>query len=200
MSVEREADLVEHLVDRQVVHSSKYLTFVRDTIADPEGGHHEREVVLHPGAVTVVAVLAGGRVLLVRQYRHPAGKALLELPAGTLDRLADGSLEDPLVAAQRELFEETGHRAANWRWLASFWTAPGFATERMTLFLATGVSADPSHTGPEPDERLIVETLPYAELVARARRGEIDDAKTLIGIYELDALVRAGEIREIRAS
>jgi len=191
---ERDSDLVEELVDRQVVHSSKYLTFVHDTIADGDGTRHTREIVIHPGAVTVVAVLPDGRLLLVRQYRHAAGKVMLELPAGTLDRTADGSLEEPLDAAQRELSEETGHRAARWRRLASFWTAPGFATERMTLFLATDVTADPSHVGPDPDERLIVEPLSFAEAMARVRRDEIDDAKTLVGLYALDALVRGGEI------
>ena len=76
MPSERESDLVETLVDRQVVHSSKYLTFAHDTIADAAGRQHTREVVLHPGAVTVAAVLPDGRVLLVRQYRHAAGKVM----------------------------------------------------------------------------------------------------------------------------
>lgn len=194
MPVERESDLIERLVERQVVRSSKYLTFVSDSIEAPDGRKHQREVVLHPGAVTVVAILSNGRVLLVRQYRHAAGKVLLELPAGTLDRLDDGSIEDPLDAARRELSEETGHRAASWRRLAGFWTAPGFASEHMTLFLATDLTADPDHAGPDPDERLLVEALTLPELRARVERDEIEDAKTLIGVFWLDALVRSGEV------
>lgn len=198
MAVEHDSELIERLVERQVVHSGNYLTFVHDTVELADGTVREREVVLHPGAVTVVAVLGDGRVLLVRQYRHPADKVMLELPAGTLDRLADGSLEDPLHAAQRELSEETGYRADKWRLLARFWTAPGFATEHMTLYLATGLRADPSHAGPDPDERLFVEAQPLAELMARVQRAEIDDAKSLVGLYALDALARAGEIAELR--
>lgn len=200
MPSERDKALIEHLVDRQVVHSSKYLTFVRDTVSDADGERHVRDIVIHPGAVTVVAVLPNGNVLLVRQYRHAADRVLLELPAGTLDRQPDGALEEALPAAQRELLEETGHRASSWRELASFYTAPGFATERMTLFLATGLSRDLEHAGPQPDERLEVETMPFAELLEQARRGDINDAKTLVGIYVVEGLARAGEIAELRAS
>jgi ADP-ribose pyrophosphatase len=170
------------------------MTFVSDTIEAPDGRRHQREIVFHPGAVTVVAILPDGRVLLVRQYRHAAGRVLLELPAGTLDRQDDGSIEDPLDAARRELSEETGYRAASWRRLAGFWTAPGFASEHMTLFLATDLSADPDHGGPDPDERLLVETLTLPELRERVEHDEIEDAKTIIGVLWLDALVRSGEV------
>jgi ADP-ribose pyrophosphatase len=194
MPVERESDLSERLVDRQVVRKSNYMTVVADTIETPDGRKHERDVVLHPGAVTVVAILPDGRVLLVRQYRHAAGRILLELPAGTLDRLEDGSIEDPAVAGPRELSEETGYRAATWRRLGGFWTAPGFASEHMTLYLATDLTPDPDHTGPDPDERLLVEAHSLPELLARVVADEIHEAKTLIGILWLDALVRSGEV------
>lgn len=131
MPPERESELIERLVRREVLSGGTYLTYARDAVADQDGQEHERDVVLHPGAVTVVALLPDRRMLLVRQYRHPAGEVLLELPAGTLDRHDGGGTEDPLAAAKRELFEETGHRAANWRRLAEFYTAPGFATEKM---------------------------------------------------------------------
>lgn len=194
MAAERESDLTERLVERQVVRKSNYMTSVVDTIETPDGRKHERDVVLHPGAVAVVAILPDGRILLVRQYRHAAGTVLVELPAGTLDRLADGSIEDPAVAGPRELSEETGYRAANWRRLGAFWTAPGFASERMTLYLATDLTPDPDHHGPDPDERLLVESLTLPELLARVEKDEIHDAKTLIGVLWLDALVRSGEV------
>jgi ADP-ribose pyrophosphatase len=147
--------------------------------------------------VTVVAVLSDRRILLVRQYRHAAGETILELPAGTLDILGDGSVEQPLPAAQRELFEETGHRAGSWRKLAEFFTAPGFASELMHLFLATDVTADPTHTGPQEDERLELEILPFEEALTMAESGQIRDAKTLVGLYAVERLAREGEVREL---
>ena len=190
-------DLTERLVDRQVVHQGNYMTFARDTVIDSDEGTHFRDVVLHPGAVTIVAITDDRQVLLVRQYRHAAGEALLELPAGTLDRQPDGSLEDRLAAAKRELTEETGYRAATWRELATFFTAPGFASELMTMFLATGLSADPAYKGADPDERLKLETLSFAEALALAKSDQMRDAKTIIGLFEVDALARAGEVPEL---
>jgi ADP-ribose pyrophosphatase len=190
-------DLTERLVDRQVVHRGTYMTFTRDTVLDAEGAQHTRDVVLHPGAVTIVAILPDRRLLLVRQYRHAAGEALLELPAGTLDRQPDGSLEERLPAAKRELTEETGYRAGQWRELAAFFTAPGFASELMTMFLATDVSPDPAYRGPDPDERLILEPIPFDDMLALAHSAQIRDAKTLLGLYLVDALARAGEVPEL---
>ncbi len=198
MDSKREIELDERLVDRQVVHTGTYMTFTRDTVLDPEGKTHTRDIVLHPGAVTVVAILADRRLVLVRQYRHAAGEALLELPAGTLDRQPDDSMEEPLLAAKRELREETGYRADSWRDLGTFFTAPGFASELMTLFLATDVTPDPTHTGPDPDERLNVELLPFDEALALAHSGGLRDAKTIIGVLLADALARSGEIPELR--
>ena len=195
MPIERESDLVEKLVERQVVRESNYMQVVVDTIETSDGQRRERDVVLHPGAVAVIGIRPDGRILVVRQYRHAAGRVLLELPAGTLDRLDDGSVEDPAVAGPRELFEETGYTAQSWRRLGAFWTAPGFASEHMTLFLATDLTDDPSHQGPQPDERLLVEAYTLPELLARAGADEIHDAKTLLGIFWLDALARSGEVK-----
>jgi ADP-ribose pyrophosphatase len=194
MPIERESDLVERLVERQVVRQSNYMQVVVDKIETSDGTRRERDVVLHPGAVAIVAVLPDSRILLVRQFRHAAGTVLLELPAGTLDRLGDGTIEDPAVAGPRELGEETGYTAGSWRRLGGFWTAPGFASEHMTLYLATDLTADPNHRGPDPDERLLVEALTLPELLARVERDEIHDAKTLIGVLWLDSLVRSGEV------
>ena len=135
-----EADpLTETVVASREIHRGRYLNLRIDTIERLDGTRHDREVVGHPGAIAVVALDDENRVLLVRQWRLPAGGPLLEIPAGTLDRHADGSVEDPALAAPRELEEETGYRAARWEPLGSFWTAPGFATELMHLYLATGL-------------------------------------------------------------
>jgi len=197
MPFERDEDLIEQLVDRQVLTGGTYLTFARDTIVTPDGVQRGRDIVLHPGAVTVVALLPDRHVLLVRQYRHPAGEILLELPAGTLDIMDDGSTEDPLIAGKRELFEETGHRAQNWTKIGEFFTAPGFATELMHMYLATDVAPDPSHEGPDEDERLFIETMSFDEALTWADNGTIRDAKTLAGLYLVDRLARAGKIKEL---
>lgn len=197
MPAERDRDLVEKLVDRQVLPGGTYLAFARDTVMTSDGLERHRDVVLHPGAVTVVCLLADRRVLLVRQYRHPSGEVLLELPAGTLDILGDGSTEEPLPAAERELFEETGHRAGSWRKLAEFFTAPGFASELMHLYLATEASADPAYEGPDEDERLEIEEMSFDQALTLAENGTIRDAKTLIGLYLVERLARAGQIPEL---
>jgi ADP-ribose diphosphatase len=128
-------------------------------------------------------------VLLVRQYRIAVDEALLEIPAGTLDVAADGSVEDPDVAAPRELEEETGMRAGSWRRIARFFTAPGFASEEMHLYLATDLRpADADRLGPDEDERLLLERLPWREAVAAAERGELRDGKTLVALFWLARL------------
>jgi ADP-ribose pyrophosphatase len=186
--------LEERVVESNVVHRGRYLEFRVDTIEHADGSRATRDVVGHPGAVTVIALDDDGRLLLVRQWRIPAGRAMLELPAGTLD-VHDGVTEDPDRAARRELEEETGRRATTWRRLASFWTAPGFASELMHLYLATGlegVDAD-DRLAPDEDERLELVHLPVDEALARIDDGGISDAKTILGIQWLDRLRRSGQ-------
>jgi ADP-ribose pyrophosphatase len=185
--------LLETTVERRVLHRGRFITFRLDTIEDAGGLRHTREVVEHPGAVCIVPVL-GEDVLMVRQFRTPIGRILLELPAGKLDRLPDGSIEDPNLAAPRELGEETGYAARAWRRLGSFWSAPGFTEERMHLFLATDLVAIEGYAGPEVDERLTVERLPWRDAVAMAGDGRIEDAKSLVGLLLLGRLADAGEL------
>jgi ADP-ribose pyrophosphatase len=136
-------------------------------------GDHEREIVEHPGSVAVVAVDRQQHVWLVRQFREPARRKLLELPAGVTE---DG--EEPLAGAQRELREECGLRGGSWSELGRFWTTPGFCRETMHLFLAEGV--EPGEPEPEGDEDVEVVRWPVAELGARL--AELEDAKTIAGL------------------
>jgi len=177
--------LEEQVVDTRLVHRGRYLDVRIDTIRRADGSTGTRDVVRHPGAVAVLALDEDSRLLLVRQWRIPAGRAMLEIPAGTLD-VHEGVTEDPDIAARRELEEETGSRASTWRRLASFWTAPGFATELMYLYLAEDLrDADEDRRGPDADERLELERVPWPEAVAMAERGEIADAKSLVGLFWL---------------
>lgn len=200
---EREADrasgdaaLHERLVDSRVLHRGRYLTFRVDRVQRADGSHATRDVCGHPGAVAVLALDDEDNILLVRQYRHPAGQVLLEIPAGTLDPAPDGDgVEDHAAAARRELEEETGYRAESWELLTSFWTAPGFATELMHLYLARGLrraedagDGDGDRRGPDEDERLHVVSLPWRVALAMAEAGEIHDAKTLVGLLWLSRL------------
>lgn len=186
--------LAERLVASELLHRGRFLEFRVDTVERADGGRARRDVAVHPGAAAIVALDAEERILLVRQYRHPAGQALLEIPAGTLDvDPVTGVVENPDDAARRELEEETGCRAATWERLTDFWTAPGFATERILLYLATDlVPAGPDRRAPDEDEALVQVRLPWREAVAAAERGEIRDAKSLVGILWLARRMEAG--------
>ncbi len=189
-----EDPLEEHVVERQVIHRGRYLEFRVDTIERADGTGGTRDVVGHPGAIAVIALDADRRLLMVRQWRIPAQQAMLEIPAGTLD-IHDGVTEDPDLAARRELEEETGHRATTWRKLSEFWTAPGFATELMHLYLATGIAgADgDDRLTPDEDERLELSHISIPDALAMVDAGEIRDAKTILGVLWVDRLARNGE-------
>ena len=181
--------LREKLISSEVIRQSRILEFRIDTVEAADGHRSTRDIAGHPGGVGVIAVDAEDRVLLVRQWRHATGGALLEIPAGTLDRPDDGSIEDHAGAAARELEEETGSVAGTWRYLGAFWTAPGFTSELMHLYVATDLrAADDGGLGPDEDERLELYPIPFREAVAMAERGEIRDAKSLIGLFWLDRL------------
>ncbi|OGO56902.1 MAG: hypothetical protein A2Z32_08580 [Chloroflexi bacterium RBG_16_69_14] len=184
------ADLVERVVESRVLHEGRYLTFRVDTIERTDGSRGTREIAGHPGAVAILAIDDEDQVLLVRQYRVAVGEALLEVPAGTLDVADDGSVEDPELAAPRELEEETGMRAGSWRLIARFYTAPGFASELMHLYLATDLRpADGERLTPDEDEHLLVERMPWRDAVAAAERGDLRDGKTLVALLWLARLL-----------
>jgi ADP-ribose pyrophosphatase len=149
-----------------------------DSFRLADGQLYERGFIDHPGAVVVVPVLPGDdgpRVLMLRQYRPALERTILELPAGT--READ---EPWLECAQRELREETGQRAATFVPLGEVWAAPGLTNERMALFLAEGLSADPLPM--DMDEEIVVEAHALAAVVAMALDGRLDDAKSVVGV------------------
>jgi ADP-ribose diphosphatase len=191
-----DADLREELIESRVLHRGRYLTFRVDKVRRTDGSFATRDVCGHPGAVAIIALDADENVLLVHQWRHPAGGVLLEIPAGTLDvDEVTGAVEDPAVAAPRELEEETGMRARSWRHVAAFWTAPGFATELMHLYFATDlVPADADRRGPDEDENLRLSTVPWRVAVAMAEAGEIRDAKSLVGLLWLARQMEHGNL------
>lgn len=152
-----------------------------DDVRMPDGGLASREIVEHPDAVAVVPVEADGTVVLLQQYRHPVRQTVLEVPAGKLD--VPG--EQPADAARRELAEEVGLAATSLIELVTFHNSSGWTDEATTIYLATDVCAVDSPAGfsPEAEEAdMEIVRLPLAELAARARRGELHDAKTLIGV------------------
>jgi len=147
-----------------------------DRAIDPDGFEIKRAIVQHGGSAVMMPVDDRGRILLVRQYRLPARQYMWELPAGRLD---EG--ETPLQAARRELAEETGFRATKWQKVAMFFPSPGFLAEKMTIFLATGLTAGAS--APMEDERIETRWFSPREVGQMIRAGKIIDAKTMIGFF-----------------
>jgi ADP-ribose pyrophosphatase len=178
-------DLRETVIGSEILHHGRLGDFRIDTVRFSDGRTSTREILGHPGAVAIVAIDPDDNVLFVRQWRTAAGRAMLEIPAGTLDIVdAAGTIEDPELAAPRELEEETGYRAGSWRKLAAFWTAPGFASELMHLYLATDLRpAHDNRLGPDEDERLELSRLPFGDALAAIDRGEICDAKSIVGLF-----------------
>lgn len=186
--------LRERLISSEVLRRSRILEFRIDTVEAADGHRSTRDIAAHPGGVCVVAIDPEVRVLFVRQWRHAAGRALLEIPAGTLDREPDGSIEEHAGAAARELEEETGSRAGAWRYLGAFYTAPGFTSELMHLYLATDLQ--PVHEGglaPDDDERLELHPVSFDEALAMVDRGELVDAKTITGLLWVARLRARGD-------
>jgi ADP-ribose pyrophosphatase len=156
------------------IYNGKVFDIRIDEIRDGDV-QYKREIVVHKGSAVVIPVFDDGTAALVRQYRHAAGKHLLEICAGTLN-----AGEDPQEGARRELEEEIGVTAGNMEKLCEFWVSPGFLTEKMHLYLATELTETQQNL--EGDEILTVERHPIGDLIKMVDNGEIEDAKTIIGI------------------
>jgi ADP-ribose pyrophosphatase len=170
--------LRETFVHGEQVFQGQFLDVRRDVVALPDGQHTTREYIVHPGAVMVVPLLDDGRLVMERQYRYPLARVMLEFPAGKID-----AGEAPFVCAQRELAEETGYRAGEWARAGLLHNAIAYSNEGIEVWFARGLKAGERRL--DDGEFLDLALHTAEEIDALAARGEITDAKTLIGLLWL---------------
>ncbi len=178
--------MAERTVTSRTGFSGRLLRLRVDTVALDDGRQTTREVVEHPGAVAMLP-WDGERVALVRQWRHATGRALLEVPAGTRE-----PGEEPLVTAKRELAEEVELAADAWVRGPAFFTAPGFCTEHLTVFLATGLR-EAAGAGHDPDEEIEVVRMTLGDALAAIDSGAIEDGKSIAALLWLSRRVDGGD-------
>jgi len=169
------------VLSSKTVFQGRVFSVASDRVQEPNGIVAQRDVVRHSGSVVILAVddlAAEPRVLLERQYRYAAEDYLWELPAGRID-----AGESPLAGARRELLEETGYRAKNWKRALFFYPSPGFVDETMTVYLARGLTAGPAQ--PEEDEFITCKLLPLSQVLNMILSGRIRDGKTIAGVLWL---------------
>jgi 8-oxo-dGTP pyrophosphatase MutT (NUDIX family) len=166
------------------IYTGRVIQLNVERVRLPNDAVADLEIIHHPGGAAVVAIDAEQRVCLLRQYRHAAGGWLWELPAGKIDHR-----EPPLETAHRELEEEAGVTAAEWRSLGDYFSSPGVFTEVVHLFLATQLT--PLAVRPEIHEVFEVHWRPLHEVVAMANDGELRDGKSLVGIFRAAALLQS---------
>jgi ADP-ribose diphosphatase len=157
------------------IFRGRIIRLVNKDLVLPNGRTTTFSIVEHPGAVAIVPVFENGDVILLRQFRPTIGEELLEIPAGTLE---EG--ETPLETARREIIEETGYRATKWKKIAEFYTAPGFCTELMHVFLAQGLS--PASAEADADEILKPVRMPVEKALELIRKNKVRDAKSIAGL------------------
>ena len=162
------------LSSRQVF-AGRIFSVRRDRVSEPGGVIAVRDIVVHPGSVVVLPIFPGGTLLLIRQYRHAARAFLWELVAGRVD-----AGESPVQAAYRELVEETGYTARRLRKLLEIFPSPGFVSERMWIFSASGLTRGAA--SPEDDERIVARRFSLAAAEQMIRRGTLRDAKSIAAI------------------
>ena len=176
------SDFTERKVTSRAAYRGRLLKVNEDEVTLPDGGTAFREYVVHPGAAIILPLFDDGSVLLERQYRYPVGQHFYELPAGKLE-----SDEASLETAKRELLEETGYVAGEWRELGRLHPCIGYSDEHIDFFLARKLE----FRGAQLDEGEFLETLrvPLAEGVNWIRRGRITDAKTILGLFWAEKLL-----------
>ena len=182
-----EPELRETQLSSREIFDGRILHVFEDTVRLPNGAAASREYLRHIGAVCVIPVLEDGSVLVERQYRYPVAQVLTEIPAGKLDTKD----EDHLLAAQRELREETGATAARWPSLGLFYPACAYSDEAIEMYLAQGLHFGERHL--DADEFLNVARVPLTELVEEVMAGRIPDAKTQIAILKADRLLNGAQ-------
>lgn len=176
----------EPTVSTQPIFEGKIISLQVDTVRLPDGNTATREIVRHPGAAAVLALM-DDKMLVVEQYRKPMEKFQVEIPAGKLD-----AGEDPMVAAARELEEETGYKAGKLRPLSAFYTSPGFADEKLYVYIAEELT--PGESKPDEDEYLNVSAITFEEAQQYIREERISDAKTVLAVYAWHIYRLTGEI------
>jgi ADP-ribose pyrophosphatase len=168
--------LREETIATETVFEGRIIRLQLDRVRLPDGQETTREIVRHPGAVAVLAVTQENKVILVRQFRKPCNEVLFEIPAGKLEKG-----EEPLACAKRELVEETGYTAEEWKFLHRFYTSPGFADEEIHLFMATGLTKGERRL--DGDEFLDILEVDRADVLRLLQEDRIHDAKTLVALY-----------------
>ena len=179
-------ELNEKVLSSERLFQGVILGLRRDTVQLPNGKTAFREVAEHPGGVAIVALTEEGEVMLVRQYRYPFGRKMLEIPAGKRE-----VGEPPFVTAQRELMEEVGAKAEKWYDLGTMLPSPGCYNEVVYIYMAEGLRF--SAPCPDEDEFLAIEKMPLTDLVALCLSGEVADAKTVVGTLKAHAFLAAGK-------
>lgn len=172
------SNLRETTIDSEDVFRGRLLHVKRDTVRLPDGSEATREYIVHPGAVMIVPHLPDGKLLFERQFRYPHHRVFIEFPAGKID-----SGEDPLATAKRELLEETGYAAARWAYVATMHPLITYSTEHIAIYAADELA----YVGARPDAGEFVETFGASleDALGWLERGEITDAKTMLGLLLL---------------
>lgn len=167
---------LEKRISSKRIYEGNVLNLRVDEVKVENGKTASREVVEHRGAAAIVPILESGDVILVRQYRYPIQSDLLEIPAGTLR-----ANEEPEACAMRELEEETGYRCREIAKMLECFVAPGYSTEKIHIFLAKGLTK--TQTKMDEDECIDIERVPFPEALGKIRKGEIRDAKSIVGLH-----------------
>ena len=174
--------LTEKKISNQCVYEGNFLHMYQDKIIMPDGKLSVREYVTHPGGVVIIPFLANGDLVLERQHRYPLHQNFYELPAGKIEHN-----EDPLASAKRELLEETGYIASEWRYITTLYPCIGYSNEKQMYFLAEGL--DLRGACPDDGENIEIFTLSFSEAIEWVRTGKITDSKTVSGLFWAEKLI-----------